>query len=144
MRALQSAGGIGTSAEPVTSATADAVGAAGPMRTIGAPVDDPGREREPVDRARAELDALEGAYHRAIQRGLAADSLAGIDAAFDEADRMQTRLLVSIRRLRVLEGESGADGSEPASARRPSAAARAERASRRAVPGPQTHVRDAA
>lgn len=144
MRAFASPGGIGTGPAPVASGTGDAVRVAGPLRAIGASVDDRAREREQIDRARQELVALEDAYRRAMERGLAADSLAGIDAAFDEADRLQGRLLVSIRRLCVLEHESGADGSEPASGPGPSAGGRAERTDRTALSGSQTRVRDAA
>lgn len=111
--------------------TGNDLSAAGPVRTIGASVDDRPREREQIDRAREELDTPEGAYRRAMERGLAADSLTGIDAAFDQADRLQGRLLVSIRRLRVLEHESPADGSEPASARVSPDRARAEPTDRR-------------
>lgn len=124
--------------------TGDDVRAAGPRRTIGASVDDRPRERGRSDRAGAELDALEGAYRRAMKRGLAADSLAGIDEAFDEADRLQGRLLVSIRRLRVLEQESAGDGSEPANARVSWDGVRAERAGRPALRDSQAVARDAA
>ncbi len=60
-------------------------------------------DREAARRARAELGELEAAYRRAIGRGLTEDSPDGIDAAFDEADRLQSRLLSSIHRVRVLE-----------------------------------------
>lgn len=60
-------------------------------------------DRELARRARAELAQLEVDYQRALDRGLGEESREGIDAAFDEADRLQRQLLVAIRRVRVLE-----------------------------------------
>lgn len=59
--------------------------------------------RVSFERAGTELDELEAAYRRAIERGMHEESVEGIDAAFDEADRLQTRLLKAIARVRAIE-----------------------------------------
>ena len=60
-------------------------------------------DREPTRRAEQELAQLEADYDRALDRGLRESSREGIDAAFDEADRLHGQMLVAIRRARVLE-----------------------------------------
>lgn len=60
-------------------------------------------DRVSLERVRTELDQIEAAYRRAIERGMQEESLTAIDAAFDEADRLQGSLLKAIARLRVIE-----------------------------------------
>jgi hypothetical protein len=49
----------------------------------------------------AELARLELAYDRALRRACSERSPEGIASAFDEADRLQWRLLVTTRRART-------------------------------------------
>lgn len=70
--------------------------------------DSNGDARSPADlelarRARAQLAELEVDYHRALDRGMRAESREAIDLAFDEADRLQRQLVVAIRRLRAVD-----------------------------------------
>lgn len=80
------------------------------MRVVEPTLGDPasGQERDGADRVSAEwvsreLHELEAAYRRAIERGMSEESGEGIDAAFDEADRLQARLLKAIARVRAIE-----------------------------------------
>jgi hypothetical protein len=74
-------------------------------------------DRHAADGARVELGELEASYRRAIERGMTEESCEGIDAAFDEADRLQIKLFGSIGRLRALEREltvaAAANGGAP-------------------------------
>jgi hypothetical protein len=49
-----------------------------------------------------ELIQLEAAYERALRRACAERSAEAIADAFDEADRLQRRILVATRRRRAL------------------------------------------
>jgi hypothetical protein len=62
-------------------------------------------DRDVLHRARAELEQLELAYQGALDRGMSEESREGIANAFDEADRLQRRLLAAVRRLRGLASE---------------------------------------
>jgi len=134
---------ISTSRDEAGSATPHGAPDAAPTHPSDPAVESSRHHREQIDRARSKLDALEGAYRRAIERGLAADSLAGIDAEFDEADRLQSRLLVWVQRPRALERESPANGCEPAPARSADRT-RGQRADGHGMLGAHTLVPDAA
>lgn len=58
-----------------------------------------------LDRARAELDDLSREYERALARALGEHGRA-MDAAFDEADRLQSRMLALGQRVRRLEARA--------------------------------------
>lgn len=58
---------------------------------------------EALGRAQAELADIEIAYDRALRRGCSERSSEGIATAFDEADRLQRRMLLATQRMRSLE-----------------------------------------
>jgi hypothetical protein len=80
-----------------------------PTLANGGPARHRAADGEGAERARRELKELEAAYRKAIERGMSEASAESIAAAFDEADRLQGRLLKAIGRARALEraGEVG-------------------------------------
>jgi hypothetical protein len=66
-------------------------------------------DRVSAERVRTEIMELGAAYRAAIERGMREQSGEGIDAAFDEADWLQVRLLKAIARVRVIERERRVD-----------------------------------
>lgn len=78
--------------------------------TPQAPVGVGGEEAErELLRVRAALEHATSAYEEALAAGKRARSAADVNAAFDRADALQTRLLALTRRLRALQ----ADGTAP-------------------------------
>lgn len=87
-------------------------------------------EDHELTRAMAELARIEVAYDRALRRGCTADSAAEIAAAFDEADRLQRRMLTTLRPVRALKRKNLGDARPEVATPRDAAVSNGSRGAR--------------